>query len=306
MPVAMGLAVIMTANHYVLDVVVGGVVAMAGLAIATHSRSARASAVLGARRARSAAGRRGRRTTADRASRRQRAAPAARGRARRCGRDRGRSPPPAREARAPPPEDRRPAAALLGSLGPRAALAALRRPRRPARRRAARDGAHAGHQGPRSGCRTGGVGAAEPRRTPRRAPTSSAREWPLLDEIDPALAQRIGSAARPAQLERLIEHAATRSLDGASLHLRLLESGRLRALRAHVPLLMSWPVNHGHEVDRATCARRRRADQRRPRPARRPTRAAAATRGAGWRGGRRAAPACGTRSAAQARRRSDR
>ena len=35
MPVAMGLAVVMTANHYVIDVVVGGLVAMAGLAIAT-------------------------------------------------------------------------------------------------------------------------------------------------------------------------------------------------------------------------------------------------------------------------------
>jgi len=35
MPVAMGLAVILTANHYVLDVVVGGIVALAGLAIAT-------------------------------------------------------------------------------------------------------------------------------------------------------------------------------------------------------------------------------------------------------------------------------
>jgi glycerophosphoryl diester phosphodiesterase len=80
----------------------------------------------------------------------------------------------------------------------------------------------------------------------------SAREWSLLDEIDPALAQRIGSAARPAQLERLIEHAAKRSLDGASLHLRLLESGHLRALREHVPLLMSWPVKNGQEVDRAT------------------------------------------------------
>jgi PAP2 superfamily protein len=34
MPVAMALAVVLTANHYVLDVVVGGVVAMAGLAIA--------------------------------------------------------------------------------------------------------------------------------------------------------------------------------------------------------------------------------------------------------------------------------
>ena len=77
-----------------------------------------ASGVLRARRACSAAGRRGRRTTADRASRRQRAASAARGRARRCGCDRGRSPPPAREARAPPPEDRRPAARSTGIAGP--------------------------------------------------------------------------------------------------------------------------------------------------------------------------------------------
>jgi hypothetical protein len=35
MPVAMALAVVMTANHYVLDVVVGGIVAMSGLAIAS-------------------------------------------------------------------------------------------------------------------------------------------------------------------------------------------------------------------------------------------------------------------------------
>jgi hypothetical protein len=35
MPVAMGLAVIVTANHYVIDVIVGGMVAMAGLGIAT-------------------------------------------------------------------------------------------------------------------------------------------------------------------------------------------------------------------------------------------------------------------------------
>jgi membrane-associated phospholipid phosphatase len=35
MPVAMALAVVMTANHYVLDVIVGGIVAMAGLALAS-------------------------------------------------------------------------------------------------------------------------------------------------------------------------------------------------------------------------------------------------------------------------------
>lgn len=80
----------------------------------------------------------------------------------------------------------------------------------------------------------------------------SARAWPLLDEIDPALAERVASAARPGQLERLIAYASTRRLDGASLHLRLLERDRLAALRAHIPLVMTWPVNHRHEVVRAS------------------------------------------------------
>ncbi len=43
MPVAMGLAVVLTANHFLLDVIVGGIVAMAGLGIAT-ALIARASA----------------------------------------------------------------------------------------------------------------------------------------------------------------------------------------------------------------------------------------------------------------------
>ena len=89
-------------------------------------------------------------------------------------------------------------------------------------------------------------------RAARTAPLFvSARAWSLLDEIDPALARRIGSAARPGQLERLIAHAARRPLDGASLHLRLLERERLAALREHAPLLMSWPVNRRHEAEHA-------------------------------------------------------
>jgi hypothetical protein len=52
MPVAMALAVVVTANHYVLDVIVGGIVALAGLGIASilirtrdrRSRHARAEA----------------------------------------------------------------------------------------------------------------------------------------------------------------------------------------------------------------------------------------------------------------------
>jgi hypothetical protein len=86
----------------------------------------------------------------------------------------------------------------------------------------------------------------------RQAPVLvSARAWPLLDEIDPSLARRIASAARTAQLDRLIAYAPGRTLDGASLHLRLLERGRLEALREHAPLLMSWPVNHRREAEHA-------------------------------------------------------
>jgi glycerophosphoryl diester phosphodiesterase len=93
------------------------------------------------------------------------------------------------------------------------------------------------------------------RRAGRSAPVLvSARAWPLLDEIDPGLARRIGSAARPRQLDALIAHAAARPLDGASLHLRLLEGGRERldGLREHAPALMTWPVNRRDEVERAT------------------------------------------------------
>lgn len=76
----------------------------------------------------------------------------------------------------------------------------------------------------------------------------SAREWQLLDEIDAGLAQRVASAARPRQLGSLIAHAARRPLDGASLHLRLLASGLLPELQAHVPLVMTWPVNRSEEA----------------------------------------------------------
>jgi glycerophosphoryl diester phosphodiesterase len=87
----------------------------------------------------------------------------------------------------------------------------------------------------------------------RRAPVFvSARSWPLLDGIDPAVAHRVASAARPGQLDRLIAHAPGRGLHGASLHLRLLERRRLDALREHAPVLMTWPVNHRLEVERAT------------------------------------------------------
>jgi glycerophosphoryl diester phosphodiesterase len=88
---------------------------------------------------------------------------------------------------------------------------------------------------------------------PRQAPVFvSARAWTLLGEIDPALARRIGSAARPRQLDGLIAHATTHAIDGASLHLKLLEPDRLQALQRLVPLVMTWPVNRRDEARRAT------------------------------------------------------
>ena len=123
----------------------------------------------------------------------------------------------------------------------------------------------------------------------------SAREWPLLDEIDAGLAQRIASAARPRQLGSLIAHAARRPLDGASLHLRLLASGRLRELQAHVPLVddlagesprggCGAPCNAVSRVSSSTTSRCS------------PGCAASAwlRRAGGWRAARRARPACGT------------
>ena len=90
-------------------------------------------------------------------------------------------------------------------------------------------------------------------RAARRGPVIvSARAWPLLDEIDPALARRIGSAARPQQLAALIAYAAKGPLDGASLHLRLVEREDLDRLREHAPMLMTWPVNRRSDVDVAT------------------------------------------------------
>jgi glycerophosphoryl diester phosphodiesterase len=80
----------------------------------------------------------------------------------------------------------------------------------------------------------------------------SARAWPLLDEIDPALARRIASAGRASQVDGLIRYAERHPLDGASLHLRLLEAGRVADLAAHAPLIMTWPVNHRREAAHAT------------------------------------------------------
>ena len=79
----------------------------------------------------------------------------------------------------------------------------------------------------------------------------SARAWPLLGELDPARARRIGSAARPVQLAALLAHAERFPIEGASLHLRLLGDARVEALRALAPQVMTWPVNRLDEARHA-------------------------------------------------------
>ena len=97
----------------------------------------------------------------------------------------------------------------------------------------------------------------------------SAREWPLLDEIDPVLGQRIASAATPRQLERLIAHASKRSFDGAaraSTAARERASARPAGTHPVADVVARQPRPRGRSCNGA---RRRRPDQRQPRVARR-------------------------------------
>jgi hypothetical protein len=131
LPIAMSLAVVATANHFVVDVAGGVVVVLAGLAIAIFLQNRRDASTLprdevsgdrGGLPGDRAAVRRG-------ASGGKPARPAARGRAPRRGPGRGRRAPVPRAAGDPPPEDRRAAPALLGPMVDRLAVPAPARAR---------------------------------------------------------------------------------------------------------------------------------------------------------------------------------
>jgi hypothetical protein len=145
LPIAMSLAVVGTANHFVIDVPAGVAVVLAGLGIAIFLQERRDASTLprdevsgdrGGPPGNRAAVRRG-------ASSGEPARPAAGGGAPRSGAGGGRRAAVPRAAGDPAPEDGRPAPALLGSMGARLAVPALARARRVARRHPTRDRADA-------------------------------------------------------------------------------------------------------------------------------------------------------------------
>ena len=151
LPIAMSLAVVVTANHFVVDVPAGVAVVLAGLGIAIFLQARRDASTLGVDEVSGdRGGPSGNRAAVRRgASGGKPARPAARGGAPRRRARRGRRPALPRACGDPAPEHSRAAPALLGSVGGRVAVSALARPPRAARRDATRDGADARPQGSR-------------------------------------------------------------------------------------------------------------------------------------------------------------
>ena len=80
---------------------------------------------------------------------------------------------------------------------------------------------------------------------PRRRFTVCARSWPLLDRFDGLPVRRVASVGSRRQLRALLERFrdGSRSLDGVSIHERLLDAGVLAELRSVAALVLTWPVN---------------------------------------------------------------
>jgi membrane-associated phospholipid phosphatase len=152
-PLAMAFAVVVTANHFLVDVVAGAVVVLVGLGVAVLLQRRETAATLVGRDSRPG------RTSPRRPSRREPPRGAARRRAARGGRGGGRSPLPG-PAGGAAPEDRRPAAALVGPLAPRGAVAPPPAAARAAAGGRTGDGAAARPEGPAAGGRRAGPGRA--------------------------------------------------------------------------------------------------------------------------------------------------
>ncbi|HEU0335811.1 MAG TPA: phosphatase PAP2 family protein [Gaiellaceae bacterium] len=157
-PLAMAFAVVATANHFVVDVAAGAAVVLVGLGVALAIQRRETAATLVGGDSRPG------RSHPRRPSRREPARGSPRGGAARGDRRGGRAPLP-RPAGGAPPEDGRPAAALLGPLAPRGAVAPPAPAGRPARGGRPGDGADARPEGPAAGGRRAGPrgAAAEPR-----------------------------------------------------------------------------------------------------------------------------------------------
>lgn len=79
---------------------------------------------------------------------------------------------------------------------------------------------------------------------PRRRLIVSARCWRLLERFEELPVRRLGSAGSARQLRALLRRAHDLSLDGVSVHERLLDARSVAELRkAAAALVMTWPVN---------------------------------------------------------------
>jgi hypothetical protein len=153
-PLAMAFAVVATANHFVVDVAAGVAVVLVGLGVALAIQRRDSAATLGRRDSRPG------RSSPRRPPRREPPHGSPSRRAAQGDRGGGRAPLPG-SAGSPAPEDGRPAAAPLGPLAPRGAMAPAAGPPRPARGRGAGDGADARPEGQAAGGgRAGPRGAA--------------------------------------------------------------------------------------------------------------------------------------------------
>jgi glycerophosphoryl diester phosphodiesterase len=83
----------------------------------------------------------------------------------------------------------------------------------------------------------------------RREITVCARSWPLLDAFTDLPVARVASVGSRRQLRALVQRFPRGSLDGVSIHERLLDRVAVRRLREVCGLIMTWPVN---TVERAT------------------------------------------------------
>ena len=194
LPVAMVLAVIATANHFVLDVVAGVALALVGHAAALRPGAAAARALPGGRRDR----------PRDRPPGRELPGRAARGQRARRRRHRVRRARVPRPAGGPAPEDRRAPAVPVGPVGAGLRVGAAAGPARAARGRPARHDVHARPQG--SPCRGRPVGRpAAARRSATTGRSWSAagtgRRWSVLAGLP--YVRPVLSARTRAELARL-------------------------------------------------------------------------------------------------------
>lgn len=74
--------------------------------------------------------------------------------------------------------------------------------------------------------------------------TICARHWPLLRPFEGTAGVRlVHSVGSPRDLRRLRRRAGGRTLDGITIHERLLDSSTVRELRGLADTILTWPIN---------------------------------------------------------------